>query len=87
MDLWVTLLLLLRGPSFWASGTRNPEYVEQLARTIELGCDIGQGYLLSRPLRPAEVPAAAQRRVQDLLLPVQAAAPHTVSDHADQRAG
>jgi len=63
------------------------ETVEQLARIIELGCDVGQGYLLSRPLRPAEVPAAAQRRVQDLLLPVQAAAPHTVSDHADQHAG
>jgi diguanylate cyclase (GGDEF)-like protein len=52
------------------------ETVEQLARTVEIGCDIGQGYLLSRPLRPSEVPAAARRRVQDWLVPAQAAAPH-----------
>jgi diguanylate cyclase (GGDEF)-like protein len=52
------------------------ETVEQLARTVEIGCDIGQGYLLSRPLRPHEVPAAAQRRVQDwLAVPAQRAAP------------
>ena len=48
------------------------ETVEQLARTIEVGCDIGQGYLLSRPLRPAEVPEAAQRRIRDwLAVPAQ----------------
>jgi EAL domain-containing protein (putative c-di-GMP-specific phosphodiesterase class I) len=48
------------------------ETVEQLARTIEIGCDVGQGYLLSRPLRPADVPEAAQRRVRDwLAVPAQ----------------
>ena len=48
------------------------ETVEQLVRTMELGCDIGQGYLLSRPLRPADVPEQALRRVQDWLpLPAQ----------------
>ena len=50
------------------------ETVEQLARTVEIGCDIGQGYLLSRPLRPADVPAAAQRHVHDWLrVPAQRA--------------
>ncbi|CAA9347332.1 MAG: hypothetical protein AVDCRST_MAG16-2137, partial [uncultured Frankineae bacterium] len=50
------------------------ETVEQLARTVELGCDIGQGYLLSRPLRPADVPEAAQRHVRDWLrVPAQRA--------------
>ncbi len=50
------------------------ETAEQLARTIEIGCDIGQGYLLSRPLRPHDVPTAAQRTVQDcLLVPAQRA--------------
>ena len=50
------------------------ETVEQLARTVEIGCDIGQGYLLSRPLRPADVPAAAQRHVHDwLAVPAQRA--------------
>ena len=43
------------------------ETAEQLARTIAIGCDVGQGYLLSRPLRPAEVPAAAQRHVHEWL--------------------
>jgi diguanylate cyclase (GGDEF)-like protein len=52
------------------------ETVEQLVRTIEIGCDIGQGYLLSRPLRPADVPAVALRTVQELLVPVQSAALH-----------
>ena len=48
------------------------ETVEQLARTIEIGCDVGQGYLLSRPLRPQEVPGATQRRVHDwLAVPAQ----------------
>ena len=48
------------------------ETVEQLARTVEIGCDVGQGYLLSRPLRPHEVPEAAQRRVRDwLAVPAQ----------------
>jgi diguanylate cyclase (GGDEF)-like protein len=48
------------------------ETSEQLARTIEIGCDIGQGYLLSRPLRPADVPEAASRRVRDwLAVPAQ----------------
>ena len=51
------------------------ETVEQLVRTVELGCDVGQGYLLSRPLPPHEVPAAAQRNVRDWLLPLPAAAP------------
>ena len=48
------------------------ETTEQLARTIAVGCDVGQGYLLSRPLRPDDVPAAAERRVQDwLAVPAQ----------------
>jgi len=52
------------------------ETVEQLARTVEIGCDIGQGYLLSRPLRPQDVPAAAQRTLRDwLAVPAQRAAP------------
>ena len=41
------------------------ETAEQLARVVEIGCDIGQGYLMSVPLRPEEVPAAARRRIQD----------------------
>ena len=51
------------------------ETVEQLVRSVEIGCDIGQGYLLSRPLRAHQVPAAAQRVVHEWLVPVQTAAP------------
>ena len=40
------------------------ETAEQLARAIEIGCDVGQGYLLSVPLPPEQVPEAARRRVQ-----------------------
>jgi EAL domain-containing protein (putative c-di-GMP-specific phosphodiesterase class I) len=50
------------------------ETTEQLARVIEIGCDVGQGYLLSRPLRPSEIPAAAQRRLPDhVAVPAQRA--------------
>jgi EAL domain-containing protein (putative c-di-GMP-specific phosphodiesterase class I) len=43
------------------------ETTEQLARAVEIGCDVGQGYLLSVPLRPEQVPEAARRRVQDTM--------------------
>jgi len=36
---------------------------EQLEQAVRLGCDVGQGYLLSRPLPPADVPAAVARVV------------------------
>ncbi len=51
------------------------ETAEQLARTVEIGCDVGQGYLMSVPLRPEQVPAVALRRVQEWLpVPAQRAA-------------
>jgi EAL domain-containing protein (putative c-di-GMP-specific phosphodiesterase class I) len=51
------------------------ETAEQLARTVEIGCDVGQGYLMSVPLRPEQVPAVAVRRVQEWLpVPAQRAA-------------
>ena len=43
------------------------ETVEQLTRVVEIGCDVGQGYLLSRPLRPADVPAASRRNLREWL--------------------
>ena len=43
------------------------ETVEQLARTVAIGCDVGQGYLLSRPLPAAQVPAAARRNLREWL--------------------
>jgi diguanylate cyclase (GGDEF)-like protein len=39
------------------------ETQEQLEHAVRLGCDVGQGYLLARPLPPAEVPAAVQQVV------------------------
>ncbi|MEV1291386.1 EAL domain-containing protein [Pseudonocardia sp. NPDC049635] len=38
------------------------ETAEQAARLRSLGCDIGQGWYLSAPLHPAEVPAVLDRR-------------------------
>ena len=50
------------------------ETAEQLARVVEIGCDVGQGFLMSRPLRPEEVPAVAHRRIQDwVAVPAQRA--------------
>ena len=43
------------------------ETVAQLERTMAIGCDVGQGYLLSRPLRACDVPAASRRNVRELL--------------------
>ena len=40
---------------------------EQLEHAIALGCDIGQGYLLSRPLPPEAVPEAVGRTVRHAL--------------------
>ena len=40
-------------------GIETPEQLEHLRR---LGCDVGQGYLLSRPLHPRVVPAAVRVR-------------------------
>ena len=40
---------------------------EQLERTVEIGCDVGQGYLMSRPLPAADVPAAAARNLREWL--------------------
>jgi diguanylate cyclase (GGDEF)-like protein len=34
---------------------------EQLQAAVELGCDVGQGYFLCRPLLPADIPAQLQR--------------------------
>ena len=34
---------------------------------MAIGCDVGQGYLMARPLPPDEVPAAARRNVRDFL--------------------
>ncbi len=39
------------------------ETQEQLEHATRLGCDVGQGYLLSRPLPPHEVPDAVERVV------------------------
>jgi predicted signal transduction protein with EAL and GGDEF domain len=41
------------------------ETVEQLTRAVELGCDVAQGYLMSLPLRPEQVPDAARRSIHD----------------------
>ncbi len=40
-----------------AEGIETPE---QLQAAVALGCDVGQGYLLSRPLPASEVPAAVR---------------------------
>ena len=37
------------------------ETQEQLLAAVELGCDVGQGFFLCRPLEPADVPAELQR--------------------------
>jgi EAL domain-containing protein (putative c-di-GMP-specific phosphodiesterase class I) len=39
------------------------ETVEQLEQVHAIGCDVAQGYLLSPPLRPEDVPAVASRDV------------------------
>jgi diguanylate cyclase (GGDEF)-like protein len=39
------------------------ETVEQLEQVHAIGCDVAQGYLLSPPLRPEDVPAAASRDI------------------------
>ena len=43
------------------------ETVEQLRHVMAIGCDVGQGYLMARPLPPEAVPAAARRNVSDFL--------------------
>jgi diguanylate cyclase (GGDEF)-like protein len=43
------------------------ETEEQLEHATRLGCDVGQGYLLSRPLPPEQVPAAVRRVVRTAL--------------------
>ena len=43
------------------------ETEEQLEHAIAVGCDVGQGYLLSRPLPAAEVPEAVARTVRHAL--------------------
>ena len=53
------------------------ETVEQLECVVRTGCDIGQGYLLSRPLPPSEVPAAAVRTVHEWLVDGRVPAPRS----------
>ena len=42
------------------------ETQEQLDAAVRLGCDVGQGFLLARPLAPDAVPAVLQRSVHAL---------------------
>jgi diguanylate cyclase (GGDEF)-like protein len=59
------------------------ETVEQLRRVVEIGCDVGQGYLLSRPLRPADIPEASRRNLHEWLPAPEV--PHQSSPPVRQR--
>ena len=50
-----------------AEGIETPA---QLARVVALGCDVGQGYLLSHPLSAEQVPAVARELLRDRVGPL-----------------
>jgi EAL domain-containing protein (putative c-di-GMP-specific phosphodiesterase class I) len=57
------------------------ETEKQVACLLGLRCDLFQGYLLSRPVAPVEIPALLATRHSALAMPkTQADALHLVSD-------
>ena len=54
---WVDWFVRLRSDLGMRVVAEGVETTAQLDRLREIGCDVVQGYLLARPMPPAEVPA------------------------------